>query len=254
MAAEGLTPAATSGGRRRAIIRRSRHVIPLVIALLVIFVASGSTQTVTATGTATATCGSVIFDWSLFSASGSGNGGLNTPAWMVLFKPTRGAPLLIRGTTSFPGSTSSLTVPLPRSAGIVTASSSWTSAETRGSSSGSGSTNLTIANCPSLAAAAPAPVVAPTPSGGHTQGSGHAPGRGHTPSGEHTGGRGHTPGTAPAPALAPAPVTVTVTESVAPVQPVAIAVPRRCGQSAAKRRNGDEHACARGRDASKTRG
>jgi hypothetical protein len=127
MTTERLTPAATIVGMRRAIVRRSRHVIPLAIAMLAIFAASAAAHTVTAT----ATCGSVTFDWASFNSSGSGNGGLNTPAWEIVFTPASGAPLVIQGTTSFAGSTSSLTVPIPSGDGVATASSSWTSAETR---------------------------------------------------------------------------------------------------------------------------
>jgi hypothetical protein len=152
MTSERLTPAVTIGGTRRAIVRRSRRVIPLAIAMLAIFAANAAAHTVTAT----ATCGSVTFDWAIFNSSGSGNGGLNTPAWVVVFQPVSGAPLLIQGTTSFPGSTSSLTVPIPSGDGVVTASSSWTSAETRDGNANSGSTRLTVANCP-----APVPATAP---------------------------------------------------------------------------------------------
>jgi len=153
MTSERLTPAATSVGMRRAIVRRWRHTLPLAIAMLAIFAASAAAHTVAAT----ATCGSVTFNWAIFSASGSGNGGLNTPAWAIVFTPASGAPFVIQGTTSFAGSTSALTVPIPSSDGVVTASSSWTSAETRDGNSSSGSTSLTIANCPPPAVA-PAPV------------------------------------------------------------------------------------------------
>ena len=152
MTIERLAPAATSVVMRAAIVRRSRRVIPLAIALLAIFAASAAAHTVTAT----ATCGSVTFDWSYFSASGSGNGGLNTPAWVIVFKPTSGATTTMHGTASFPGSTSSLTVPIPSGDGVATASSSWTSAETRDGNSNSGSSNLTIVGCA-------APVIAPVP-------------------------------------------------------------------------------------------
>jgi len=153
MTSERLTPAATSVGMRRAIVRRWRHTLPLAIAMLAIFAASAAAHTVAAT----ATCGSVTFNWAIFSASGSGNGGLNTPAWAIVFTPASGAPFVIQGTTSFAGSTSALTVPIPSSDGVVRASSSWTSAETRDGNSSSGSTSLTIANCPPPAVA-PAPV------------------------------------------------------------------------------------------------
>jgi hypothetical protein len=82
--APGTDPAAT-GVRMRRAIRRSLPAIPLAIAMLAIFAGSGGAPTVTATATATATktvaatgtCGSATFDWASFSASGSGNGGLN---------------------------------------------------------------------------------------------------------------------------------------------------------------------------------
>jgi hypothetical protein len=156
MTTERATPTPTSVGMRRAIVRRSRHIISLTIAMLAIFAASAAAHTVNAT----ATCGSVTFNWAIFSASGNGNGGLNTPAWEIVFTPASGAPLVIQGTTSFPGSTSTLTVSIPSSNGAVTASSSWTSAETRDGNSNSGSSSLTIANCPAPATAA---ATAPTP-------------------------------------------------------------------------------------------
>jgi hypothetical protein len=161
MTTERLTRAATDVAVRGAIVRRSRHVVALAVAMVAIFAASAAAQTVTAT----ATCGSVTFDWASFSASGSGNGGLNKPAWEIVFKPASGATLVIQGTTSFAGSTSSLTVPIPSSDGVATASSSWTRAETRDRTSNSGSTSLTIANCPAPAIApptSPAPVTVVT--------------------------------------------------------------------------------------------
>jgi hypothetical protein len=163
---------------RGAIVRRSRHVVALAVAMLAIFAASAAAQTVAGT----ATCGSVTFEWSSFSASGSGNGGLNKPAWEIVFTPTSGAPLVIQGTTSFAGGTSSLTVPVPSSDGTVTASSSWTPAETRDGKSGSGSTSLAIANCPAPAIApstgpAPTTVVTEVTGAAHPVATPSRPGR-----------------------------------------------------------------------------
>jgi hypothetical protein len=158
MTSERLAPATTSVGTRRAIVRRSRRVIGLALAMLAIFAASAAAHTHTVT--VTASCGSVTFDWALFSATGTGNGGLNTPAWEIVFTPASGTPLVIQGTTSFPGKTSSLTVPILSGDGAVKAYSSWTSAETRDRNSNSGSTSLTIADCPTPA---PAPASAPAP-------------------------------------------------------------------------------------------
>jgi hypothetical protein len=156
MTSERLTPAVAIVGMRRAIVRRSRHVVPLAIAMLAIFAASAAAHTVAAT----ATCGSVTFDWAYFNSSASGNGGLNTPSWKIVFTPASGAPLVIQGATSFAGSTSSLTVPIPSGDGVATASSSWTSAQTRDGNANSGSSSLTIANC---AAVTPAPPTTPAP-------------------------------------------------------------------------------------------
>jgi hypothetical protein len=158
MPTDKLAPATTIARVRGATVRRSPRVIGLTIAMLAIFAASAAAHTVAAT----ATCGSVTFDWALFSASGSGNGGLNTPPWTIVFTPTSGAPLVVRGTASFAGSTSSLTVPIPSGDGVATASSSWTAAETRDGNSNSGSTSLTIANC-AAPAIAPATVAATGP-------------------------------------------------------------------------------------------
>jgi hypothetical protein len=157
MPSERTTPAVAIFGMRRAIVRHSRHVVPLAIAMLAIFAASAAAHTVTAT----ASCGSVTFDWALFNSSASGNGGLNTPTWKIAFTPTSGAPLMIQGAASFAGSASSLTVPIPSGDGVATASSSWTSAQTRDGDVNSGSSRLTIANCQAVATApAPAPATA----------------------------------------------------------------------------------------------
>ena len=145
-------------GRSRALFRRSRHVILLAVAVLAISAASAAAHTITATST----CGSVTLDWTYFNSSGSGNGGLNTPAWVIVFKPTSGANTTTQGTASFAGSTSSLTVAIPSGDGVVTASSSWSSGETRDGNSNSGSTSLTIANCKAPVIPA-APVMPPAP-------------------------------------------------------------------------------------------
>jgi hypothetical protein len=77
MTTKRFTPAAIPVGVGRAIVRRSRSVIPLVVGLLVIFAASARAHT----AIATTTCKSVTFNWTRFSSSGNGNGGLNTPDW-----------------------------------------------------------------------------------------------------------------------------------------------------------------------------
>ena len=178
MTTETVAQAATDVGVRRAIVRRSRRIIPLAVAMVAIFAASAAAQTVTAT----ATCGAVTFDWTSFSASGSGNGGLNKPAWEIVFKPASGATLVIQDTTSFAESASSLTIPVPSGNGVATASSSWTPAETRDGKSGSGSTSLTIANCPAPAIApstgpAPTTVVTEVTGAAHPVATPSRPGR-----------------------------------------------------------------------------
>jgi hypothetical protein len=142
--------------RRAARFPRSLYIVLLAVAMVAVFAASAAAHTVAAT----ATCGSVTFNWAIFNAYGSGNGGLNTPTWKIVFTPTSGAPLVIQGTTSFAGSTSSLTVPIPNGDGVATASSAWTSAQTRDGNANSGSSSLTIANC---AAPATAPATTPAP-------------------------------------------------------------------------------------------
>jgi hypothetical protein len=141
---EGFTPTAFRVGARGAIVRRSRSVISVAVLLPAIFAASAQAHTVTAT----ATCNSVTFQWAYFSSSGNGNGGLNTPQWVVVFKPAGGSTDTMHGVTSFAGSSSSLTVAIPSGDGGVTASSSWSSAQTRDGNSNSGTYNLTIADCP----------------------------------------------------------------------------------------------------------
>jgi hypothetical protein len=141
MTTERFTPAAILVGVRRVIVRHSRSTIPLTVALLAIFAASAQAHTVTAT----ATCNSVTFNWTNFASTGNGNGGLNTPQWMIVFKPTSGSASTTHRGASFAGSSFSLTVAIPSGNGTVTASSSWSSAETRDGNSNSWSKSLTIA-------------------------------------------------------------------------------------------------------------
>jgi hypothetical protein len=138
-------------------IRRFSRIVALAGALLAIFAASAQAHTVTAT----ATCGSVSFDWARFSSYGYGNGGLNTPQWAVAFKPVVGSTVTLHGAASFAGSSLSLTVAIPSGNGLVTASSSWTRAQTRDGNSNSGSNSFTIGDCP---VASVPPETPPTPS------------------------------------------------------------------------------------------
>jgi hypothetical protein len=171
MRRERRTLASIDTRRRGALFHRSLYIVPLALAVLAITAASALAHTVAAT----ATCGSVTFNWGDFSSSGSGNGGLNAPAWVIVFTPTSGSSTTLRGTTSFPGSTSSLTVAIPRGNGVVTASSAWTPAETRDGNSNSGSTTDTIANCPAAIVAPPPPLVAPAVAALHPVGSVNVP-------------------------------------------------------------------------------
>ena len=144
---------------RRAIVRRSRCVIPLALTMLAIFAASAQAHT----ATATTTCGSVTIDWSLFAATGNGNGGLNTPQWTITLQPTVGSTVVMHGTASFAGSTFSQTIAIPSSNGVAMMSTWWSAAQTRDDNSNSVSTTLTIAGCPtpvpSVTPPAPPPVV-----------------------------------------------------------------------------------------------
>jgi hypothetical protein len=144
MTTESSTPASTRVGLGAVIVARVRIVVPLVVLSLAIFAASAQAHTVTAT----ATCNSVTFHWTAFASSGDGNGGKNEPTWKIVFTPTTGSSVTKQGTVSFPGSSYSLTVPIPGGNGTVTASSAWTSNDTRDHHSSSFSKNLTIANCP----------------------------------------------------------------------------------------------------------
>jgi hypothetical protein len=156
MTTERFISDAVSVGASRQIVRRSPRIVALAGALLAIFAASAQAHIVTAT----ATCGSVSFNWSKFSSYGYGNGGLNSPQWVVTFKPLVGSTTTIHGVASFPGSSFSLAVAIPSGDGLVTASSSWTWAQTRDGNSNSGSNNFTIGNCP---IAPPPPETPPTP-------------------------------------------------------------------------------------------
>jgi hypothetical protein len=144
-----------NAGIRRAEVRHARSTILIAISLLAVFAASAQAHTVTAT----ATCKSVTFNWEKFSSSGSGNGRLNTPKWAVAFNPEGGSTRTLEGVASFSGSSYSQTVAIPSGNGWLTASSSWSSAETRDGNANSWSTRLTIANCP----APPAIPVVPPP-------------------------------------------------------------------------------------------
>jgi hypothetical protein len=153
MTTQSSTPAATRIGLGAVIVARVRIVVPLVVLSLAIFAASAQAHTVSPT----AVCNSVTFHWTEFASSGDGNHGHNTPGWTVVFTPTGGAPTTTGGNVSFDGSSFSLTVPIAGGNGTVTASSSWTSGQTRDGDSNSYSKNLTISDCP------PPPTVTPPP-------------------------------------------------------------------------------------------
>ena len=155
MTTERFTPTANRVGARRAIGHRSRSIIPLTFLLLAVFAASAQAHTVVAT----ATCKSVTFEWSRFSNYGTGNHGFNTPEWVIVFKPTGGAAITTHGSVSFAGNSYSLTIAIAGGDGTVTASSSWSSSQTRDGNSNSATTVLTIANCPAV----PPPVKPPPP-------------------------------------------------------------------------------------------
>lgn len=155
MTTERFISDAVSVGASRQIVRRSPRIIALAGALLAIFAASAQAHIVTST----ATCGSVSFDWSKFSSYGYGNGGLNTPQWLVTFKPAVGPTATVHGVASFAGSSFSLAVAIPSGNGRVTASSSWTWAQTRDGNANSASYNFTIGNCPVV----PVPPETPPP-------------------------------------------------------------------------------------------
>jgi hypothetical protein len=144
MTTESRIPAANRVGFSPANFRRLRRLVSLVVLAPAIFAASAQAHTVTAT----ATCNSVTFHWTAFDSSGGGNGGFNTPGWKVVFTPTGGSTTTKSGNVSFAGSSYSLTVAIPGGNGSVTASSAWTSDQTRDGHSSSWSNNLTIANCP----------------------------------------------------------------------------------------------------------
>jgi len=153
MTTERFTSDAISVGASRKIVHRFSRIVLLAGALLAIFAASAQAHTVTAT----ATCGSVSYEWARFSSYGYGNGGLNTPQWAITFKPAVGPTATIHGVASFAGSSFSLTIAIPSGDGLVAASSSWTSSQTRDGNSNSGSKSVTIGDCPVV----PAPPEAP---------------------------------------------------------------------------------------------
>jgi hypothetical protein len=155
MTTERFSEASILVGARRAIVCRSRSIIPLAVVLLAVFAASAQAHTVTAT----ATCQSVTFDWAYFSSSGSGNKGLNTPEWTIVFQPAAGSATTMHGMASFAGSSFSLTVAIPNGDGVATASSAWSSAQTRDGTSNAGTDKLAVAGC----LVKPVPLVEPPP-------------------------------------------------------------------------------------------
>ena len=132
-------------------IRTIATVVPLTLVLMALFASAASAHSMSAQ----ATCSSVTFTWEDFDGQGGANNGLNTPTWTVTFTPVGGAPVTYSGSASFPGTSYTLTVPLPGNNGTVVASSVWTDAETRDGADGSASQTLTIADCE------PPPVVPP---------------------------------------------------------------------------------------------
>jgi hypothetical protein len=144
---------------RAGFVPRVRSVVPLVILSFAVLTASAQAHTVSAT----ATCKSVTFHWTLFSSSGYGNNGHNTPDWKVVFTPTGGATTTQSGNVSFDGSSFWLTVPIAGGNGTVTASSSWRSDQTRDGHSSSWSKQLTISDCPVVVQSPPPPAPPVTP-------------------------------------------------------------------------------------------
>lgn len=145
-------PAAIQPTRRRGRWPRSRTrrlIFPLVLLGFATFVASAQAHTESAsTACSSATGNSVTFYWSDFAnPAGTGNGGRNTPDWMIAYTPTGGATTTTTGNVSFRLNSDSVTVAIPGRAGKVVASSVWTSSQTTDGNSNSYSNNLTIPNC-----------------------------------------------------------------------------------------------------------
>ena len=138
--------------------RPLRKIAVLVVGLLAVFAASAQAHTLAAS----ATCTSVTLSWTSFGTSGNTNGGKNTPEWTVAYTPTGGATVTQTGKASFTGSSFQLKVTVPSGNGKVTASSKWSSSETRDGNTGAGSSNLTIANCPTTPPPVTPPVTPPT--------------------------------------------------------------------------------------------
>jgi hypothetical protein len=157
MITQSSTRAATRVGPG-AFVPRVRIIVALVVLSFAIFTASAQAHTVTVS----ATCNSVTFHWTAFASSGGGGGGFNKPHWSVAFTRTGGSATTQSGQVSFTGSSYTLTVPIGGGNGTVSASSYWTSTETRDGHSSSFSKTLTISNCPVVVPVTPAPPVTPT--------------------------------------------------------------------------------------------
>jgi hypothetical protein len=149
MITQSSTPVATRGA---VTVPRVRSIVVLAILSLAIFTASAQAHT----GSATAACKSVTFQWTKFAASGPG---LNNVNWKIVFTPTGGSTSTMTGTTSFAGSSHSLTVTIPGGNGTLVASSNWT--QTRDGNHGSFSRNLTISDCPVVVPGPPPPPPVP---------------------------------------------------------------------------------------------
>ncbi|MDQ6776416.1 MAG: hypothetical protein M3071_09425 [Actinomycetota bacterium] len=140
------------GRSRGPRLSASRRVIPVFFLVFFALAASAQAHNLSATTACTPGIGagsgnSVTINWTLFFA-GTGNGGFNTPGWTIVYTPTAGgSPTTLSGTVSFPGTSDSLTVPIPGGAGSVVATSSWTASQTTDGNANSISIPLTVGSC-----------------------------------------------------------------------------------------------------------
>ncbi len=132
-----------------------RKVLVLTVAVLGLFATAAQAHT----ASFTVSCGSADISWSNFAATGTGNGGFNSPTYSIVFTPAGSTtPIPIVSSQVLPGFTgSAFTLPpvaLPPIDGSVAFNTAVTTAQTRDRTSGSLSQTLTVTACPTLSTTA----------------------------------------------------------------------------------------------------
>ena len=132
-----------------------RKILVLTVALMALFATAAQAHT----ASFQVSCGSADISWSNFASTGTGNGGLNSPTYSIVFTPAGSAtPIPIVSSQvlpGFPGSAFTLPpVALRQIDGSVAFHTAVTTAQTRDRTSGSLSQTLTVTACPTLSTTA----------------------------------------------------------------------------------------------------